>query len=986
MNEPRRRKAEELFQRAMDSLPEQRSAYLDECCATDPGLRAEVDTLLANVEYGQFVSLRAVDLLDETDSELVGQQVGPYRLLEMIGEGGFGVVYLAQQERPVRRRIALKIIKLGMDTKQVIARFEAERQALAMMEHPNIATVFDAGATETGRPYFVMELVEGVAITEYCDQHRLSTRQRIQLFTNVCRAVQHAHQKGVIHRDIKPSNVLVTFHDGVPSPKIIDFGIAKAMHTPLTDKTFFTSFRQFVGTPEYVSPEQAEMGGLDVDTRSDIYSLGVLLYELLTGTTPFDSETLRNATYSEILHSIREQPAVTPSRRLGTWGAQLSKVANARGAEPRALSKLIRGDLDWIVMKALEKDRTRRYETAEAMAADLERHLRCEPVLAGPPSAMYLFRKAVIRHKTVFAFVASLFILIVCFGIWMGFLYAQADRARALAEANLVRAHEAEDRAKAEADFMHELLASVDPSRAQGREVSVRFVLDEASKRLDEGWLDAHPDVQAAIRLTIGSTYYSLGLYPAAQTHLEAAEKAYTKRLGPEHPDTLRSRSALALVLDGRGMRAEAEALLRSTVETQARIVGPEHPDTLKSVSALGTVLRQQIGRLPEAERIHRETLAIQRRLFGDEHVDTLDSMVRLGAVLARQMRLAEAEPLLRQALEAQRRILGNEHPDTSRTINSLGFVLEEQRKFAQAEALYRESWETCRRILGAEHRQTHVSIRNLIRVLRAQGKSEELRGCVAEQITVERKLADRPDADAGALNSYAWLLLTCEPAELRDPDAALAAAQRAVELTRGTDASILDTLARAYEMTGDIDLAVEMQRKAVALAQSSGSKEPSLLEYPLVEYLWKRGDMREAADFYRDSLSWRLDGQQITDAAMADSLYLLGEDLADRRDYQLAEPLVHMCLAIRETNLPEGHALTTNTVSLLASILAGQGRFAEAEPLFLNAYERIAAIPDASVADKRLLLEHIIEFYEAWNRPEKVAEWRSKVTADEDM
>src|SRR5262245_21678253 len=476
--------AEEIFHAALAKPPDVRAQFLAAACAGDEQLRHRVEALLhAHENPGSFLAAPPMptETIDAPTPEQPGARIGPYKLLEQIGEGGFGIVFMAEQIEPVRRKVALKILKAGMDTKQVVARFEAERQALAIMDHPNIAKVFDGGTTGSvgwaessrptsgksvqsvgledsahptsvsGRPYFVMELVKGIPITEYCDQNHLTPTQRLELFIPVCLAVQHAHQKGIIHRDLKPSNILVTLHDTKPVPKIIDFGVAKALGQELTDKTLFTGFSQMVGTPLYMSPEQAGMSGLDIDTRSDIYSLGVLLYELLTGTTPFTRERFKKVAYDEIRRIIREEEPPKPSTRLSDSTNSLPSISAQRHMEPAKLTKLVRGELDWIVMKALEKDRSRRYETANAFAIDVQRYLADEPVLACPPSASYRLRKFASKNRAALATAATIAVLLIAGSVlsgWQAWRAIVAERETAvkrdLAEANEKRATSSE--------------------------------------------------------------------------------------------------------------------------------------------------------------------------------------------------------------------------------------------------------------------------------------------------------------------------------------------------------------------------------------------------------------------------------------------------------------------------------------------------------------------------------------------------------------
>jgi len=593
------RKTEEAIFKAAIQLKTraERAAYIVEACGDDQSLLAGVEALLEYHDASSFLDAPvlgaevAVD--DSALTEGPGTVIGRYKLLERIGEGGMAVVYMAEQAEPIRRKVALKIIKLGMDTKQVIARFEAERQALAIMDHPNIAKVLDAGATETGRPYFVMELVKGVSITEYCDKKKLSTSERLDLFIQVCNAVQHAHQKGIIHRDIKPTNVMVTLRDGKAVPKVIDFGIAKATSRRLTEKTLFTRYAHIIGTPAYMSPEQAEFSEVDIDTRTDIYSLGVLLYELLTGATPFSEEELREAGYVEMQRIIREVDPVKPSTRLTTLGETLPEVAEHRRATPDLLAKLVRGDLDWIVMKALEKDRTRRYETAAGLVEDVERHLNSEPVQAAAPSRLYRTRKFVRRHRVgVFAGVVVIGGLAVGLSVALVAL-SESNRQWRRAETNYQRARE-------NLDDMYEF---------HWREISgvseaekLELYLGMYRKRQEFlNWSLQRDPADPAIRKELGDTHKYMGIvYLAELNKPEEAELAYRRAVSvfetlardfPESPDYPTElgylKKGLAAILQVLGRSQEAKEEHLASLKLLGSLCSPLSLDTPTNLGAV---------------------------------------------------------------------------------------------------------------------------------------------------------------------------------------------------------------------------------------------------------------------------------------------------------------------------------------------------------------------------------------------------------------
>jgi eukaryotic-like serine/threonine-protein kinase len=601
--------------------------------------------------------------------------MGRYKLLQKIGEGGCGAVWMAEQQAPLVRRVALKIIKLGMDTKEVVARFEAERQALALMDHLNIARVFDGGTTEAGRPFFVMELVRGVKITDYCDQHSLSTPERLALFIQVCHAVQHAHQKGIIHRDLKPSNILVMRHDGGAVPKVIDFGIAKAIQGRLTDSTLFTAFEQFLGTPAHMSPEQAEFSGLDVDTRSDIYSLGVLLYELLTGRPPLDPQSLVRSGLDEIRRMIREVEPARPSARVNTLGdVDQVTVARQRGSAPAQLCNLLRGDLDWIVMRCLEKDRTRRYETVAELAADIRRHLEHEPVIARPPTPWYLARKFMGRHRLAVtaggvAISALLFGTTIATWSWLQERAAHAravnaEAAQASLRAQAERAHETEiqERRRAEQNaakaavearrsqqafaFLASTLREIGAGDPRGRNTAVlREAIDRTLTRMPAELKD-NPEVDGTVRGVLAAMYLDLGQLAKAEELVQESIARNSAILGPEHHDVAQAKVVLAAVRLSQRRVDEATALARESVTSLSEVSPGKHRYLAAAHAVLGACLEIQ-GKLAEAEHHLRVALELAGKDSATDRKVEETARKFLKSALEKQGRAKEAAEVI---------------------------------------------------------------------------------------------------------------------------------------------------------------------------------------------------------------------------------------------------------------------------------------------------------------------------------------------------
>ena len=669
------------------------------------------------------------------------QEVGPYRVRRLLGEGGMGVVYLAEQAEPLKRTVALKVIKIGMDTKAVVSRFEMERQALAMMDHPGIAKVFDAGATVDGRPYFAMEYVPGIPITEYCDRASLGIRDRLELVARVCDAVQHAHQKGIIHRDLKPSNVLVEVVDGEAIPKVIDFGIAKATVGGASDHTAYTELGQIIGTPEYMSPEQAEGATVQVDTRADIYSIGTLLYVLLVGRLPFEVDVFRTSSHAAIERTLREVDPPRPSLRYEQLDDAADRIARRRGTDRGTVLRTVRGDLDWITMKAIEKDPAHRYPSAAELAAEIRRYLADEPVFASPPSVLYRLRKFA-RRRRAFVLGSGAVAAALVAGV-----FATAWQA--------VRATRAEEQARREAAtssavnrFLTDMLAEANPEKnVRGREVTVREILDGAAATVDE--LAVDPAVRAEIRSTIGTAYREIGRYDESEAHLRAALDTRRAVAGIDPALIADSVDELGEVIWEQGRYDEIEPLWREAYELRLARFGKNDPLVAASLNNLAA-LRYAVGDYDGAAELYRESLAIRRHAFGSEHVDVAESLSNLAIIEQVLGRMDESEAHVREALRIYRKAMGDDHLNVATVIDNLAVLLKTQGRLEEAEPLYREALAIRVAALGRRHLMVAASLNNLGRLLQAKGDHGAAEEALQEALAIRRALVGDVNVHTG--------------------------------------------------------------------------------------------------------------------------------------------------------------------------------------------------------------------------------------------
>ena len=740
----------ELFDAALELDADQQEAFLRHACGDDKELLAEVNSLLAADRDSERLSHNPWQNRMMAEGR-VPAAFGPYMLVKKLGEGGMGEVWLAEQTAPVKRQVAIKFVRPGIFSGSLLQRFQWERQSLAMMDHPVIAKVFEAGSTPSGEPYLVMEYVPGQPITDYCDARKLTIPERLQLFIRACEGVQHAHQKAIVHRDLKPANILVVEVDGQPMPRIIDFGLAKAALPLIDNQTVLqTQAGTFLGTPGYMSPEQVDPEVGDVDTRTDVYSLGVVLYVLLTGLLPFD---VKGKPVHEMVQQLREQDAPRPSTRVETEEDSTSNAA-ARGTGPSQLRTALSGDLDWIAMKALEKEPDRRYGTPSELAADIRRFLNHEPIMARPASVGYKLKKYMRRHRMGAGFAVAMALVLV------GFTLMQARQLR--------RTTRERDRADRVTEYMASMFKVSFPSEARGNTITAREVLDKASMDVESG-LAQDPELQAQMMVLMSRVYGSLGLYPRSEMLARQAIDIRSRVLGPHHPETLDSMDRLGWTLNREGKYTEAEKLERHALNIRRRVLGQGHPGTATSTAYLAWSLQVE-GRYAEAEVLQREALAIRQRVLGPDHPDTLVSMADLALTLVRTGRPAEAEKLEREALDIQRRVRGNNPADMLASMNNLAIALIQEHRFEEAERLLREALDINVRVYGKDHPQTLESMIGLGDILIKEGRYAEAEKCTRETIGKAVRVLgpEHPDTALAVYN------LACAEARMGRPDAAL--------------------------------------------------------------------------------------------------------------------------------------------------------------------------------------------------------------------
>ena len=849
----------DLLHQAMLLDPEQRIRLLDEACSSNDILRAEVENLLAAGEEVRASFLQSTPQAGEPYQYGISAWGGlasgqvfaeRFQILRKLGEGGMGQVWLADQVFPVRRQVALKLIKAGMYDEAVLQRFQSERQALAIMDHPAIAKVFDAGTTPQGQPYFVMEYVPGLSITEYCDQKKLKIGERLDLFIEACEGVQHAHQKAIIHRDLKPANILVIEVDGKPVPRIIDFGLAKATTPLVAGDIPFTQCGHFMGTPGYISPEQADPGVEDIDTRTDVYSLGVVLYVLLAGSQPIDMRQWRQQPLEQLLRRLRQEEPPPPSIRVNS--DRNTSAAEARGTEPRHLTSLLRGDLDWITMKALEKDRRRRYGAPSELAADLRRYLHHEPVLTRPASAGYRMRKYVRRHRVAVGIAAGLVALLAAFSVVQAVQLRRITRERD-------RANRERDRATRMSDFMTDMFRISDPNNARGNSVTAREMLDKASKDLGAG-LAKDPEVQSQMMQVMASTYSNLGLYSRAHELAQSALDANLRLHGPNDAETLESMAKFGSILFREGRFPEAEKLERQAIAGERRNPSADQEPLVEATDYLGFILIKE-GHYDDAEKLLREAVDVGTRRLGPENKYFYLSHNILGIALLDQARYAEAEQEFVKAVEYSRRTWGSDDPRTLTSTANLAITFEKLGRLAQAESLYREVLAAQQRVYGPGNVATAYTMENLGALLVRESRPAEAEKLSREALAIRMRIhgPDHPDTFVSKLNLGIELFYEGKIREAEKVQRDALATKICVTAPEGPNCPVGRTyLARTLTKEGHYAEAEKVAREGYdALLRLSGPQHPDTLEaeLALARALAFSRRYAQASQLFRDTI-----------------------------------------------------------------------------------------------------------------------------------
>lgn len=816
--------AKDIFLDALDLPVAQRRSFIEQACAGDPHLRQRVDALLdahgqadrVIVEPTAYPWAELDALLPRPDApEAPGAVIGDYVIERVLGEGGFGAVYLARQEIPVQRRVALKIMRPGMDSREFNRRFELERQALAVMDHPGIAKVFDAGETPSGRPYFAMEYVDGLPITDFCDRHRLSIDRRLDLFQSVCLAVQHAHAKGMIHRDLKPSNVLVTLIDGQPAPKIIDFGIAKAADDKHHLAADLTRPQQIIGTPQYMAPEQAMLNDVDVDTRADVYGLGAILYELLTGTPVFAAERLRNLRPSQLEKIICEEEPPRPSVRVEQLPPdRLAEVARARAIDsPGRLMRTLVGDLDWICMRALEKDRARRYPAALSLAADVRRYVRDEPVEACPPTLNYRFQKFARRHRVEFAAAATVALALLAFALGSAWFAFREHRAKETAQAELARAN-------ALTAFSQDILAGIDPAEARGMDTALlRKILDKSVARVDAKLAD-QPKAAAAMLNAIGYAHLQVGHYDDAERLFRESIKRGSAALGMDHDLVMQATENLAAVLVDTNRYDAAMQMMQELLARRRRVLGAEDRQTLLTASNLATIY-ERTGRYQEGKDALTELVAIRTRLLGPDHLDTLTAMNNLANCLDNLGEFDAALQLLQKVLDGQIAQIGEDHPKTLHTLNNIASAYKNLDQLDKAREVYERTLRIKQRVLGPDDHSTIITAMNLASVHLDQGRLDDAEAMYLDAVARLEGRSGPGDPRIAAYNGLGLVWRKRGDAAKAEPYVrqAVEAARQSIGARHPTMITLLANLASVQMEARQFADAEASARQAIALA-----------------------------------------------------------------------------------------------------------------------------------------------------------------------